>query len=69
MVELILLILGNKQKIILDNHSIVESKCPECCPFCKLEECADPEICPQPEPREPKGNYASKERKETVMSL
>ena len=23
--------------------------CPDCCPDCKLRECADPSICPQPE--------------------
>ena len=47
---------------IIDNHSILESKCPECCPGCFLRECADPDICPQPEPKEPKGNYVNKER-------
>ena len=26
--------------------------CPDCCPDCKLRECADPSICPQP----PKNN-------------
>ena len=48
---------------IVDNNSILESKCPECCPYCLLRQCDDPDICPQPEPRVPKGNYANKERK------
>ena len=48
---------------IFDNRSILESKCPECCLWfgCKLPDCADPDICPQPETRM-QGNYANKER-------
>ena len=47
---------------IVDNHSIPESKCPECCPLCWLQQCMDPDICPRPEPKEPQGNYVNKER-------
>ena len=40
---------------IIDDYSILE--CPECCKWnCLLRQCEDPEICPQPEPKESKGN-------------
>ncbi len=41
---------------IVDDYSILE--CPECCKRreCWLRDCIDPEICPRPEPKEPKGN-------------
>ena len=47
---------------IVDNYSILESKCPECCPGCWLLQCMDPDICPQPETRMLQGNNVNKER-------